>query len=70
MDISLELARAFEDGYQEGKKDAVRHGKWINVLELGDNIQCRCSSCFSKDVRPKDIVVPYCWHCGARMDGK
>ena len=50
--------------------ELVRHGKWINVSDLGDKVQCRCSECFSGDIYPKDMIVPYCWHCGARMDGE
>lgn len=52
------------------KVEVVRHGKWINVSDLGDKVQCRCSRCFSSDVHSKGMVIPYCWRCGARMDGK
>ena len=42
MDISLDLIKAYEDGYKngkkdgykDGKKDAIKHGKWINVSDL------------------------------------
>lgn len=50
-------------------------GKWImselqNVEEnTNGNYQYRCSNCGRGDVHTKSITVPYCWHCGARMEG-
>lgn len=48
--IGDDLAKAYEDGYEKGKKDAVKHGKWI--LEAHDekvnyrwNVTAECSEC-------------------------
>ena len=51
--------------------EAVRHGKWICISEPdeNDNVQCNCSVCGARDLHAKDMVVPYCWKCGANMDG-
>lgn len=49
----------------------VRYGKWICISEPdeNDNVQCNCSVCGAKDLHAKDMVVPYCWKCSAKMDG-
>lgn len=55
--------------------DAVEvvHGRWIYEEEPdGDNnIQARCSVCFAGDKHATALMhkVPYCWKCGAKMDG-
>jgi hypothetical protein len=48
-----------------------RHGKWICISEPdeNDNVQCKCSVCEAGDLHAKNTVVPYCPHCGAKMDG-
>lgn len=49
-----------------------RHGKWVYIFEPdeNDNVQCNCSVCGARDLHAKDMVVPYCWKCGANMDGE
>ena len=49
----------------------VRHGKWIQIGERdNDEVTCRCNVCNRTDTFSKSIDVPYCWHCGAKMDAK
>ena len=52
--------------------EPVRHGKWVYIFEPdeNDNVQCNCSVCGAGDLHAKDTVVPYCWKCGAKMDGE
>lgn len=49
----------------------VRHGKWINISEPdeNDNVSCECSLCGAGEEHAKGFIVPFCWKCGARMDG-
>lgn len=70
MDIGKELAKAFDDGYEQGKKDAVRHGKWIlypdnqsKVVEADDCSVCGAQWLFGER-------YDYCPSCGAKMDGE
>ena len=51
--------------------DPVRHGRWINESEEDEchNVECECSLCHHKDIHAVSAIVPYCWHCGAKMDG-
>ena len=51
--------------------EPVRRGKWVCIFEPdeNDNVQCNCSVCGAGDLHAKNTVVPYCWKCGAKMDG-
>lgn len=35
-----------------------------------DNYRYICSECQHSDIHAKDIEVPYCWNCGAKMEGE
>ena len=47
-----------------------KHGHWVQVSDWDKNGQAHfdCSVCGAGDVHADDVVVPYCWHCGAVMD--
>lgn len=47
------------------------HGEWKFVAGPNEdnNIQVMCSNCGAGDLQAVDVTVPYCWKCGARMDG-
>lgn len=53
----------------------VRHGHWILCEEQSKddvdngNYLYVCSNCNHSDIHAKTVDVPYCWHCGTRMDG-
>jgi hypothetical protein len=49
-------------------------GKWIlsdaqrrEDIENG-NYQYFCSNCLYSDIHAKTVTVPFCWHCGAKME--
>ena len=54
----------------------VRHGHWIRGRKIHGDIpndsdyEWECSECYHTDVHNEKVQVDYCWHCGARMDGK
>lgn len=56
---------AIQKAWEQGKKDAVRHGKWLEAREK-DPCQYICSECkwFVDD------DSKYCPNCGAKMDGE
>ena len=80
--INCDLHRSYSLGFSEGVKQAVDamtkerpQGKWIEetvpVALVGrGNGQYRCSNCQHGDVHAKTQEVPFCWYCGAKMDGK
>ena len=83
MDISLELIKAYEDGYkngkkdgyEDGKKDAIRYGKWLNEPPYtadGKYLkgqECSvCHSYFVSDGNKPYSNHPYCPQCGAKME--
>lgn len=49
-----------------------KHGEWIyhEKADENNNISCSCSICHAGEVKSLDVIVPYCWKCGAIMDGK
>lgn len=70
--------QAFENGrkvgYEEGKRDAVKHGRWIPLEYDGyaDGNPVwdlwECSECREEHSGDEDTLTPCCPNCGARMD--
>lgn len=57
------IHNAYEEGYADGKRDAVVHGHWV----MDEDWNSCCSVCgdqWSGDLSP----FKYCPHCGAKMD--
>ena len=48
--------------------DPVKHGRWVDTgrADYYLNKEYRCSCCNSVDY----MSSPYCYNCGAQMDGK
>lgn len=50
-----------------------KKGKWVlfdNQKQediSNGNYMYTCTNCLHSDVHSKSVVVPYCWHCGAKM---
>ena len=59
----------YEKGYEDGKRDAVRHGYWIRLnrksFSTCDSFW-QCSECRHESIR----VTDYCPFCGAEMAAK
>ena len=51
--------------------EPVVHGRWIDsgVRDEDGNGEYTCSRCNHNDKHSPGIRVPYCWFCGAKMDG-
>lgn len=45
------------------------HWKFVAGPDEDNNLQVMCSNCGAGDLQAVDVTVPYCWKCGARMDG-
>lgn len=63
-----DLIEAFNLGYTQGKKDALRHGEWI-IADNGDMICTVCTYRFSDPTYYLNDKCCYCANCGAKMDG-
>ena len=55
--------------------DEVRGvGKWIRREKVRPNLpddsdyEFECSCCGWRDLHNAKMIVPYCWHCGAKME--
>ena len=78
--IADDIHDAYEEGYADGKRDAVVHGHWEEkevVCEGNGNgvitewQSCRCSKCKKYDTSPYLYYFKepkYCSECGAKMD--
>ena len=69
MNIADDLVKAFNDGYVQGKADAVVHGHWID-----DEVLCE-SKCFKcgKTWNWFDNCMEdwnFCPNCGADLRGE
>lgn len=59
---------AFFNGVRAGQATARTQGEWIRTGSLGNgNARYECSNCHRGDVQAESQEVPYCWHCGAKM---
>lgn len=62
-------ADAYRAGYEDGKRDSVKHGHWIRLNQMSfftyDEFY-QCSECRLETTNTTD----YCPNCGAIMDGK
>lgn len=50
----------------------VVRGKWKKLTCYDENLNAdfQCSNCLAGDTHARGVEVPYCWKCGARMDGE
>lgn len=69
--------KMFENAVEEAPTvDAkpVNHGHWTKRskvypgLPYDHTYHYECSNCGCMDTAGEDVEVPYCWHCGAKMD--
>ena len=78
MKVYEATEQAYKNGYEAGKKDAVKHGRWLYDSGSGKYF---CSACdeyalsFKKDtLYGGDLyevcLTDYCPNCGAKMDGE
>ena len=68
MDNHTATELAYKNGYEQGKKDAVRHGRW----EFKHPNGWACSECgeWGLMIDNRGICKSnYCPNCGAKMDG-
>lgn len=70
MDEKDATETAYKNGYEDGKRDAVKHGRWIEVDDgvlIGKGTHFECSECEVWESWGR--LSRYCPNCGARMDG-
>lgn len=68
MKIYEATEQAYKNGYEDGKRDAVKHGRWIPKsydYGMGGFTLFHCSECDT----PNAFERNYCYNCGAKMDG-
>jgi hypothetical protein len=73
MNIADNLIKAFNDGYQQGKRDAVVRGEWVVTDAYPHRVYC--SLCYKTNIYNAEILEGkeyprFCMWCGAKMEGK
>lgn len=54
--------------------EEVRHARWIERTKVYPDLlndttyNYECPECGYMDTHGANVEVPYCWHCGAKMD--
>ena len=67
MNIADDLVKAYNEGYQQGKKDAVVRGEWMPAKDPYDRVYCyRHAGCGCEH----NEQSAYCPNCGAKMEDK
>ena len=70
--IADDIHNAYEEGYADGKRDAVVHGHWIERTDYAGDTYYDCSACGESwttiEGDPWDNGMNYCPQCGAKMD--
>ncbi len=63
--------QAYKNGYEKGKQDAVKHGRWVQIGydKAMDRITCSCCLEYWNIVDNNTESFNYCPNCGTRMDG-
>ena len=75
VDIVSECAEIIRD-LPTVEAEPVRHGHWEKLHKTyGEDVDCgdydwRCSECGKVDCHNIKVEVPYCWHCGAKMNSE
>lgn len=75
----MSIADAIDEWSDEGCPSAVdaepvKHGRWIKRSTVYSDFpydsiyNYLCSNCGYWHTHSADVEVPYCWHCGAKMD--
>ena len=73
-DLSSYSDKLWRAAYERGKAEAQPHrkrGHWIEIQapDRDGNALYECSICHSGETHTPVVEVPFCWHCGAKMDG-
>jgi translation initiation factor 2 gamma subunit (eIF-2gamma) len=66
MNIADDLVNAYNDGYKQGKEDAVVRGEWEVAIGYDPNKKVQCQNCYKMAYEP----TSYCPNCGAKMEDK
>ena len=75
MDVRDAIEQAYKNGYEQGKKDAFKHGRWIDGADSfgaprGKYRVCSvCNICIPKTVEVPDQYWQGCPNCLSKMDG-
>lgn len=69
-DVSLGAIRNFVRNFPPVTlKQKIGHWIPMGLVDANGNRNYECSECHHGDTHAKTQIVPYCWYCGAKMEG-
>ena len=73
--LGLEYSKSLVETAETVDAQEVRHGRWHTIRETTDSKTTECTACmksffFMRKGQLNIDLMPYCPHCGAKMDGE
>ena len=68
--IPIEMADKILALLKEQKAVERKTGHWIYESQFADCWSNTCSECGKRFTNAIDSFAPYCWNCGAKMEGR
>ena len=69
MILANALVEAFNDGYSNGKANAVLHGQWVPVTNGRGGHECsECHEYALSYQNGEECLSRFCPHCGSVME--
>ena len=68
--IADDIHNAYEEGYANGKRDAVVDGHWIDSGIDGFDRCSNCKAIWDVSLTKRNMFFRHCPRCGAKMDKK
>lgn len=70
LERAVALIQSMQSQNPEHTETPVIHAHWTNTTrpDEDDYVERTCSNCLHTDRHYKELSVPYCWYCGAKMD--
>ena len=70
--ITDDIHNAYEEGYADGMRDAVKHGHWESITDYYHMCSCCGKGITGYFGKPPEesvaLYAKYCQNCGAQMD--
>lgn len=71
--IILEDGSVFCKVFYQDAEPERKTGHWIKnekQFPICNDYRYECSECGFSDIHNETVEVPYCWNCGAKMEGE
>ena len=70
LTIDDAVGEIMDKHYKRLKEQEAKTGHWIYESQFADCWSNTCSECGKRFTNAIDSFAPYCWNCGAKMEGR